>query len=237
VRVYTARREETSMTDVPLPSPVPPPPPLPAGDDRPPGKKRSVLLIVLIVAGVLAIPCIAGLVGTVAIIVPQMKEKQHRFTCQNNLSQLGGLYVAQAYSGEAAQLHAHSGPAFFLAWRLDGSGLIREGQESVFLCPGDPEAHPRPQTADWDSVDLANPPRELCSYAARDFAAFPLDPHPSEPQVIGACLHHKGGVNVLYDDGAARFLTLMELGVIARTDISVGPQSKVELLRPLKFYE
>lgn len=219
----------TEPTPSATPSPSPPPP-VPAPPPPPAPKRRSWLVIVLIVAAVLGIPCIAGVIGAVAVVVPRMKEKQGQLACHQNLSQLGMLRLDR---GDGAR-PAHSGPALFLSWCQDGT--IPDGGEWLLLCPDDPEADRGAAPAAWDAADLSNPPRGLCSYAVRDFAAFPLEAHADEVQAIAACLHHRGGVVVLYDDGSTQFHQLLELGLVADTDVSVGPESKAELLRPLKFY-
>lgn len=189
------------------------------------------------------IAIIAGLIGTVAIIVPQMQEKQKRFTCQNNLSQLGGIFVAERT--EKTGKPKYDGQALWLSWRSKGD-KIREGQEGVLICPGDngiaapdtPEAKAR-----YNDVDLKNPPDDLCSYAARDFSAHQLSNESKKVQIIGCdrngtdgrTAHHKNGLNAVFDDGAARFVEREELAISADDPIVVGPESSNEMLKQVIF--
>ncbi|MCE9638063.1 MAG: hypothetical protein K8T90_20370 [Planctomycetes bacterium] len=228
-----------SNASAPPPRPAPDvPPPLRAEDlldDVPPKKKGlSKGMIILIVCAVLAIPCIAGLIATVAIIVPQMQEKQKRLTCMENLSQLSQTFAA-TQSGVGAP--KRSGTAMFLEWRKSRR-LIREGEELILVCPGDPSvAFPDSPEARrrYDTVDLDAPPADLCSYAARDFARFPLDSKSGRREPIAACLHHRHGAIVAFSDGSARFMDLDELAVDAGTELTVGPDSPAEMLQSLTF--
>jgi prepilin-type N-terminal cleavage/methylation domain-containing protein len=185
------------------------------------------------------IAIIAGLIGTVAIIVPQMQEKQRRFTCQNNLSQLGGLFIA-----ERTEKHGkpkYDGSALWLSWRQKRD-QIKEGQEAVLICPGD-NAITAPDTPElkqrYTDVDLKNPPNDLTSYAARDFSVYPLDNEAKRVQIIGCdrngpdgrTAHHKNGLNIVYDDGASKFVERDELGISQDDPIVVGPESSNEDLK------
>src|SRR6185436_2486321 len=86
----------------------------------------------------------------------------------------------------------------------------------------------------WDTVDLDHAPRELCSYAGRDFERFPLDPK-SDSEVIGACLNHRGGAVVVYSSGTALFLKLAALGVASDDEKTVGPESLSPVLRVVRY--
>jgi prepilin-type N-terminal cleavage/methylation domain-containing protein len=185
------------------------------------------------------IAIIAGLIGTVAIIVPQMQEKQKRFTCQNNLSQLGGLFVTER--SEKPGRPKYDGTALWLSWRVTAS-KVREGEEGVLICPGDngivapdtPEAKKR-----YGDIDLKNPPNDMCSYAARDFSAFPLKNESNSVQIVGCDrngpdgrqAHHKNGLNIVFDNGQARFVEREELGISPDSDIVVGPDATNEWLK------
>lgn len=189
------------------------------------------------------IAIIAGLIGTVAIIVPQMQEKQKRFTCANNLSQLGGLFVTERT--EKPGKPKYDGQALWLSWRSNGS-KIREGAEGVLICPGDNGITPvesQDQRAKYNDIDLKSPPTDLCSYAARDFSTNPLSNESKKVQIIGCdrngpdgrTAHHKGGLNVVFDDGAARFVEREELGISGDDPIVVGPESSNDMLKQVIF--
>lgn len=218
------------MTDVP--------PPVPASSNEPaPPPRRGlstgaiVAIVIAAIALVTAIPCIAGLVGTVAVVVPQMHEKQARFQCANNLSQLGSLYIVSGTNDPAWK--PRSGPALFLEWRKSRT-MLREGQEAILVCPGDatiPAPDSPESRARYDDVDLRNIPDDLSSYAVRDFARFPIESASSAPEPIAACIHHRGGANVLYDDGSTQFLQFFELGISSAAELVVGPTSKSPILR------
>lgn len=192
-------------------------------------KAKGFTLIEIMVV----IAIIAGLIGTVAIIVPQMQEKQKRFQCANNLSQLGGFFVAERT--EKPGKPKYDGSALFLSWRIKGR-VIKQGQESVLICPGDqgiaapdtPEARAR-----YDDIDLKNIPNDLCSYAVRDFTAYPIPAESPKQQIIacdrngpdGRTMHHKGGLNIVFDDGSASFWERENLGVTGDEPVVVGPDA------------
>lgn len=185
------------------------------------------------------IAIIAGLIGTVAIIVPQMQEKQKRFQCQNNLSQLAGIFVAERT--EKPGKPRYDGSALWLSWRSDHS-KIQEGQEGILICPGDQGISP-PDTPDqkarYTGVDLKNPPDDLCSYAGRDFTAFQLSAESKAVQIVacdrngadGRTPHHKNGLNIGLEDGSARFFDREALGIDPDDPIIVGPEATNEMLK------
>lgn len=189
------------------------------------------------------IAIIAGLIGTVAIIVPQMQEKQKRFTCQNNLSQLGGLFVAERT--EKSNKPKYDGQALWLSWRANSS-KIKEGQEGILICPGDggiASADTQDAKDRYTNVDLKNPPSDLCSYTARDFTTHPIAAESKKVQIIGCdrngpdgrTPHHKNGVNAVFEDGAARFVEREELGISPDDPIVVGPESPSEMLKAVIY--
>ena len=189
------------------------------------------------------IAIIAGLIGTVAIIVPQMQEKQRRFTCQNNLSQLGGIFVAERT--EKMGKPKYDGVALWLSWRANGS-KIREGQEAVLICPGD-NGIASPDSPDakqkYTEVDLKNPATDLCSYTSRDFSTYPLSNESTKVQIIGCdrngpdgrTAHHKNGLNAVFDDGSSRFMEREELGISGDDPIVVGPESSNDTLKQVVY--
>src|SRR6185295_4276544 len=108
------------------------------------------------------IAIIAGLVTTVAIVVPKMQEQQRKTGCLSNLSQLGQVYLMQAQENRA-KAQKYSGVALWLSYRKNTSE-IKRGDERVLICPGD-QGVALPETDDdkkkWDNVDLDNPPSDL----------------------------------------------------------------------------
>jgi len=185
------------------------------------------------------IAIIAGLIGTVAIIVPQMQEKQKRLTCANNLSQLGQTFVIERT--EKAGKPKYDGQALWLSWRVKGL-KIQEGQEKVLICPGDngitmpdtPEASKK-----YNDIDLGSPPNDMCSYASRDFSSFPLSNESKAIQLIGCdrngpdgkTAHHKDGITIVFDSGTTEFYDREKLGVSPNDPIVVGPESSHEMLK------
>lgn len=190
--------------------------------------------IVLIVCGGLAIPCGAGLVATVAIVVPRMQEQSKRTRCMNNLHVLGQQWLVAEMSREGKSPR-RSGSAIWLGFRKDGD--IKRGDETWLLCPADSILFPETD-ADrraWDDVDLSRAPRNLCSYAGRDFEAFPIDTGKGVPEAIGACLNHRGGAVVVFSNSRCEFMTTDELGFEGDDERRVGPDSQSMLLRTLRF--
>ncbi|MCE9638065.1 MAG: hypothetical protein K8T90_20380 [Planctomycetes bacterium] len=227
------------MSDAPPPPPRSAPdvsPPRRDGDrldDLPPKKQRlSTGRMVLIACAVLCFLCVV--IGTVAVVVPRGPPKRERLVCATNLSQLAQMFVIWQTQGAKPP---RSGPAMFLAWRKDRT-RIREGEESVLRCPNDPGAADaaKPEArALYDSIDLDHPAPGLCSYAVRDFVKFPLDPMSKRLQAIAACLHHRNGAVVAFDNGSAMFMELDALGATPGTELTVGPDSPAEVLQPLTF--
>lgn len=215
------------------------PPPVPfdaAGAPAKTGLPTWVKVLLVCGALFLCLPVVAGAIGTVAIIVPQMQEKQKRFVCASNLSQLGGLFIVERMDAPKGSV-PRSGPGLFLEWRT-ATHRIQPSASSVLVCPGDAGAlrptDPGAITA-YDNVDLDHAPRALCSYAVRDFEQFPLEHGTATVQVIAACVHHKGGANVLFDNGSARFVTNEEFGVPTGTELTVGPDSPAQVLRVVRY--
>lgn len=215
------------MTDAPLPDP-----------QRAPGEastrklRRALggLLVSLLVLVVLALAFVGYVIANTCSIGSNHFEA--RFQCANNLAQLGALWLEDRDA--ATPPPRLGGPALLLQWRT--TGRVRAGQERVFLCPLDAAgADPMSPSfeARYDSIDLASPPRDLCSYAVRDFGAFPLDPWRTAPQPIAACVHHETGANVLFDDGSVNFFDREQLGVGPDDDVVAGPASKSPMLRVL----
>jgi hypothetical protein len=165
-------------------------------------------------------------------MVPKMKETARRTECMSHLSELSmGFVMKQLEDPKAAQ--RWSGSSLWLAMRRNVPHA-GDGRDTMLLCPGDVAAMPPGGTADWNGLDLERPPRELCSYAGRDFARFPIDENDVKKQAIGACVHHRGGAVVAFDAGDVQFMTREELGLEPDADIKTGPDSASPVLRVLR---
>jgi len=187
-----------------------------------------------------AISIVAALSASALLLVPIGQEMSRRSQCASNLLDLGALY--QLEKMEHPGRSRHSGSAAMLAMRTE-SRRVKFGDEEKFLCPGDPHVvFPRTDTdrERWDDVDLANVPDGLCSYAGRDFSRHPFGSGARGPrkEVLamdrqgddGRTPHHDGGLNVLYEDGAVRFLRRPDLGIDAGDAIVVGSASEHPVL-------
>lgn len=154
--------------------------------------------------------------------------------CCTHLRQLAALFITEQI--ERPGRPRYDGSALLLHYRR--KGLIQSGDEEVLLCDSDPLAL-RPggevESPAWDDVDLAAPPRGLCSYPFRAFSTHPLRREATEPQAIGCCPHHEEGAIVLFEDGSVRVFSHAALGLEPGAAIQVGPDSPAELLRPLVF--
>lgn len=211
------------------PPPIPPVPPGPWPNLA--GRSKRELAVIF---GSIVLPCVALPVVIVAVMLPKMEEPSRVTTCHSHLSELAQCYVDAARTDPRAA-QRWSGPAMWLALRSGGASE-RCRQERLFFCPDDGSADvPSSQVehAAWDDADLASPPREVCSYAGRDFANHPISQDDPGPHAIGACVHHRRGALVAYDDGDVRYLERDELGLTPDDDVVCGPESKSPLLRQL----
>jgi prepilin-type N-terminal cleavage/methylation domain-containing protein len=181
---------------------------------------------------------IAGLTASVSVAIPIAIDRSNRQQCAGHLTGLGVVY--QQMRAERPGRPLHNGQSLFLSWRKKRDP-VRFGEEDTLLCPGDPSAvFPRndDDRARWDDVDLAHPDPDLCSFAVRDFRRHPTGPD-GKVQIIacdrqgatGDTSHHRGGINVLFDNGTTRFLDREELGLGAGDPIVVGPDAEHEMLR------
>jgi prepilin-type N-terminal cleavage/methylation domain-containing protein len=189
------------------------------------------------------IAIIAGLVTTVAIVVPKMQEQQRRTGCLNNLSQLGQVYLMQAQENKG-RAQKYSGVALWLSYRKNTSE-IKRGDEKALICPGDNVQ--LPETEDdkkkWDNVDLDNPTDDLCSYAARDFKNFPTNVESPDKEIIGSdrqgangrTMHHKDVIVCVYEGGDAQFMKREELGINSETPIVIGPEAENKMLKKVVY--
>jgi len=190
------------------------------------------------------IAIIAGLVTTVAIVVPKMQESQRQLTCTNNLSQLGQVYLMQAQENRA-KAQKYSGVALWLSYRKNGTD-IKRGDERVLICPGD-QGVPLPENDEekkkWDNVDLMNPPNDLCSYAARDFQNYPINVENPNKEMIGCdrqgndqkTSHHKGVIICVFEAGDAAKMSREELGINSESPIVIGPEAENKLLKTMAY--
>lgn len=190
------------------------------------------------------IAIIAGLVTTVAIVVPKMQEQQRKTGCLNNLSQLGQVYLMQAQENRA-KAQKYSGVALWLSYRKNASE-IKRGDERSLICPGD-QGVALPETEEdkkkWDNVDLDNPASDLCSYTARDFKNYPLNIESPNKEIIGSdrqgadqrSMMHKGGLVCCYEHGDAQFVTREELGINTENPIVVGPEAENPMLKKVAY--
>ena len=220
------------------------PPPLPP--DVAGTAKRGLSLPVI--AG-LVVSCAIGLVcafGPTRGEVTRLKDRHveeeatARAHCATNLEALAEHFSIRHGRGAPP---ARSGPGLFVAWRSERTVLL-PGGESMLVCPSDPIAvkpDTREAEAAYAAADLDHPTPELCSYAVRDFAKFPLAATKGAAEPIAVCLHHaetllvRGGAVVAYSDGRAAFVGYEELGISEGSELIVGPRSKSPLLRMMTF--
>lgn len=188
------------------------------------------------------ITIIASLAGAVLILVPRIQEKQRQTTCANHLRQLGGIYTSE--SMEKPGLPPHVGASLWLYYRQ--KHFIQKTREEVLTCPGDNTVRVPANEQDsaiYDDLNLNDPPVEVCSYMGRDFVNFPLSNEAEAAQIIGCdrngtdhqTVHHRDGLNILYDDGAVQFKDREFLGLTQDDPIVVGPNSDVEILRQVVY--
>ncbi len=184
--------------------------------------------MLLVVAGALAIPLAASCAGGLRILSPRIQCPSERTRCQDQLRQLGGAFVGHGAQRGASDLPG--GAAAFLE-------LVAEFAipPERLLCPGD--SSPVAAGHSVSAVDRhdAAALRAVCSYAVRDFTRYPLDPNSTRPQIIAADadVHHRDGLNVLWDDGSVQFLDRMYLNLAPDEPIVVGPDSPHPELRKL----
>jgi len=198
------------------------------------GEAGFTLVEILVV-----ITIIAALIGIVAAIIPQAQQASRKVQCANNLHNIGGMLV-QRQTGKG--LGSRGGAALLLqVYKL---GMIRKGDEKVFICPGDKIARGQdPENPDfvkrYDNIDLDNIDPLIISYAGRNRKNYPIKADSREKQAWacdcqgddGRSGHHQGGLNVLYDDGSVVFLDNEALGLGPEDEIVIGPDSTVDKLK------
>jgi prepilin-type N-terminal cleavage/methylation domain-containing protein len=204
------------------------------GERRRAGEKGFTLVEILVV-----ITIIAALIGIVAAVIPQAQQANRKLQCANNLKNIGGMLMERSTS---KGLGTRGGAALLLqTYKL---GMIRKGDERAFLCPGDVII--RGQNIDdaefrkrYESIDLDHIDPLTCSYAGRNRKLYPIRPDAREKQAWacdcqgddGRTGHHKGGLNVLFDDSSVVFTDHESLGLQPEDPIVVGPDSTQELLK------
>jgi prepilin-type N-terminal cleavage/methylation domain-containing protein len=197
-------------------------------------EKGFTLVEILVV-----ITIIAALISIVAAVIPKAAAANRKVNCANNLRQIGGMLV-ERQTGKG--LGTRGGAAMLL--QTYTLGMIRKGDEKVFLCPGDIII--RGQNIDdqdfrkrYESIDLNQIDPLVISYAGRNRKMHPLRPDSREKQgwavdcqgPDGMQGHHQAGLNILYDDGSVVFLDNEALNVGIDDKIVVGPDSNIEELK------
>ncbi len=197
------------------------------------GEHGFTLIEIMVVIAI-----IAGLGAAVSLGIPVVQERSNRLTCQQNLSDLGKLFIT--WRQENPNKPPYSGAALFLYFRQKGE--ILKGDESKLICPGD-QGVIRPDTPDqqdrYDDVDLQDIPDDMCSYAVRDFRNYPLLVDAKELQIIacdrngvnGHTMQHKDGLVMLRDNGSAQYMDREKLGISGDAEIVVGPDSGHDKLK------
>ncbi len=203
-------------------------------------RERGFTLIEILVV----IAIIATLVAAVSVTIPLVQDRNQRLACAKNLKEVGTLFIN--YNQENQGRPKYDGVSMFLYFRVTTKD-IRKKEEAVLVCPGDQQvanpSAPETQAKYDDEVDLTNPPDDLCSYAVRDFSNHALSVESDEAQIIacdrnglnGRTLHHRDGVNVLYDNGSAKFMSREDLGISGNADVVVGPTSEHEMLKQVVY--
>ncbi len=187
--------------------------------------------------GLIVLGIVAAISAALAVFLHNVQVSGRKTTCMVHMVNLGACFAQRRGVNGPTNAARWSGAALWLSLRKDGDPRRRLAERYLF-CPLDVDGHYPESEADrraYDNVDLEHPPRNMCSYPGRDFAAFPPSSDADAYHVLGACLRHKGGAIVLFDDGDVRWFTLAELGLSSDDEKTVGPNSKSHLLRALRY--
>ena len=198
------------------------------------GEEGFTLVEILVV-----ITIIAALIGIVAAVIPRAMEANRKLQCANNLKNIGAMLTERSTT---KGLGTRGGAAMLL--QTYTLGMIRKGDERVFLCPGDVSI--RGQSIDdaefkkrYETIDLDHIDPLTCSYAGRNRKLYRILPDAREKQAWacdcqgddGRSGHHKSGLNVLFDDNSVVFMDHESLGLQPEDPIVVGPDSNQEMLK------
>jgi hypothetical protein len=220
--------DPAAVVDTGAMNPAQPPPPIAIHDEpvsgRSPASRTLLTVVVIVVVGFVVLAGVAALVAAASLGVTSVKQRNVRIQCQRNLSTLGAHWTQWSSGNNAAG-------STWAAALQNGTGPFAI-PPSILLCPGDPSS---------GTVTGAGGAPVL-SYAIRDFALYPVDPIAIEPQIIacdrlgadGRTLHHKDGLIVLFETGAARWMDRAALGLGPDDPIVVGPTSTHPMLKLVK---
>ena len=135
------------------------------------------------------ITIIAALIAIVAAVIPQAQQASRKVQCANNLKNIGAMLVQRVTANKG--LGSKGGSAMLLnVYKL---GMIRRGDEKVFLCPGDIIIRGQNlDEADFKKLyeaaerDLSNFDPLIISYAGRNKKQYPIRPDSREKQAWAA---------------------------------------------------
>jgi len=195
--------------------------------------QRGFTLVEILVV----ITIIAALISIVAAVIPKAAAANRKVQCANNLHNIGAMLVERQ---TAKGLGTRGGSAMLL--QVYTLGMIRKGDERVFLCPGDPRQQNMDDPdfrAKYDHIDLNAIDPDIISFAGRNrkFKQISLASNRKEAYAVdcqggdNVSEHHQNGVNCLYDDGSVVFLDREALGIAGTEEpIAIGPTTNNETL-------
>ncbi len=205
--------------------------------------RRRAQLSVAPALGVLVGACLMLVLGAIPVLTRLPHVRTRRTMCANHLRQLAGIYMTESIPGRTAP---SGGLEPFVTWCE--RRVVRTGQGDVFVCPGDAdildlEDDPVGRVERLTTARDAPPAStaDLVSFAVRDVARYPFDADAGPPGWLmcdrqgrdGRTPHHRDGLNVLFDNGAVKFLDREDLGLGPDEPIVVGPDSEHPELRKM----